>query len=215
MADLNLMDGGLGRDVTSANNAGPYPTIYPAPTRVASHHKPQVFTVDKRFGPFRELSGNPLYPAVNHNQAYAVRATAPDLTTQTSALIGKKIGLQRIPARHLVTSMFVHAHGGTYGAGMTFDVFIDEVDSSTGALISSKTLPAALLGVVMGSAAVPTEAWAALSPTTGGLFTGSSTYEIGIKVLTVPAASGSWTGLVADLDGHINLLAKVEGFDIR
>ena len=149
MADLNLFHGGYGRAISSGNNAGQFPSIYPSPTRMASHHRPMLFTVDNRFGPFRELPGQGGNPAVDYNQSYAVRATAPTLAAQTASLVGKTVGLIRVPTLHLLTSQFVHAHGGTYGAGMVFDVTINRMNAQTGALVAAVVAPAALLGLVM------------------------------------------------------------------
>ena len=216
MADLNLFHGGYGRAISSGNNAGQFPSIYPSPTRMASHHRPMLFTVDNRFGPFVELPGMGDNPAVDFNQAYAVRATAPNLTAQTASLVGKTVGLIRVPTLHLLTSQFVHAHGGTYGAGMVFDVTINRMNAQTGALVAAVVAPAALLGLVMPAAGAALNVWAALTPADGGLFVADGEcLEVGIKIVSVPAPSGSWSGLVADLDMHINLVSKVESFDIR
>jgi hypothetical protein len=215
MADLNLFTGGYGRSFGSDANAGQFPSIYPAPARVASHHKPHIFTLDERFGPFVELPGVNSNPAVDYNQAFALRSIAPTVPLQTSGLIGKTLGIHRIPVNHLITSLFVHAHGGTNGAGLTYDIFINRVNPRTGALVATVTVPAALLGLTMPAADTAADVWAGLAPELGGMFTGPDVFEIGVKILTVPAATATWSGLVADTDLHISVLAKVEAFDPR
>jgi hypothetical protein len=204
MADINLFQGGQGRAITSDCGCGPFPTQYPSPNRVAVHYKAQRFTLS-----------DTLNPKVNTNKRCILCTNAPDAATQATNLIGKKIGILRIPPRHLTSALYLVADAGSNGAGLTFEVYCDVVNATTGAVIGPMGLPANLVGP---HAPVPgtgtgVEQFATVSPASDGWFTDStSVLEVGVIVKTAPTPSAS-LATMCQWDGHIDLIAKVDAFD--
>jgi hypothetical protein len=194
MGAINLFQGGSANGTSSDCGCGPYPSTYPAATKVAVHYKPQHFTLADQFN-----------PGQNRNQRCLMEKLAGTAALQTAQVIGQKMALLRIPAKHLVTHLRHAAVPGSFGAGITYDAYADLVNPETGAVVSSVSLPAALAG---NSLAAAIDEFIALAPANGGLYTGDSALEIGVTFLTGPTS-----GTLAGFDGVIGLVAKVDGFD--
>ncbi len=195
MSDINLFRGGstpmasLGGDC----NCGPYPSTYPAPARVAVHMRDQRFTVAAE-----------LDPDTNPNIQCVLCDLAPTTLAQTAAVIDRKIGLLRVPAQHLLTAIRMVLRPGN-GAGATFSVYADRVNPTTGAVVSSLTLPGAAAGNTLAAAL---DEMYPISPTTGGEWTGADVIEVGV-IFT----AGPTTGTLCNWTGSVALIAKVDGFD--
>jgi hypothetical protein len=196
MSDLNMFRGGstplagLGADCA----CGPFPSTYPAPSRTAVHHPGQLF----------KLPGA-LNPAENDSVRCVLCAKAGTVADQTANIIGKKIGLIRVPPRHLLTHLYLKVVAAN-GAGLGFDVYIDRVNQETGALVAALGGPAPLTGQVV--AAADFEAFAPVESPTQGLWSATDVVEIGVIVTAGPTA-----GTLCGWNGKIDLLANVQGFD--
>ena len=211
MADINLFRGGstplasLGAEC----NCGPYPSTYPAPNRVAVHMRDQRFTVAAS-----------LAPAIDPNMECILCANAGTTEEQTANIIDKKMGLIRVPVKHLLSAIRMVLDPGN-GAGASFDVYVDRVNPVTGAVVSAVTMPAAAAGNTLAAARdelylIPSTVSVAASgnaetlavPSSAGVWSGDDVLEIGVKF-----TAGPTTGTLCTWDGRIDLVAKVDGFD--
>jgi hypothetical protein len=211
MAAINLFRGGstplagMGADCA----CGPFPSTYPAPARVANHLRDQRFTMAAQ-----------LDPEVNPNIQCVLCDLAPDGTAQTANVINQKIGLLRVPAKHLLQAVRMILDPGN-GVGATFTVYADRVNPTTGAVVSGITLPTEATGNTLAAARdevyfLPTSTAVAASgnaetlaiPTAGGIWTDNDVVELGV-IFT----AGPTTGTLCSWTGSITLVAKVDGFD--
>jgi hypothetical protein len=195
MADINLFRGGpvSPASIGGGCNCGPFPGVYPAPNRVATHMRDQRFTLAAQLSPSTEA-----------NIECVLCGLASTAALQTANVIDKKIALIRVPPRHLLTAINMILTPGT-GAGANFDVFAQRVNQQTGVVGAAVTLPAAAAGNVMTAAL---DELYVVDAANGGAWSGADVIEIGVEF-----NAGPTVGTVCTWTGSITLVAKVDGFD--
>lgn len=195
MADINLFRGGSTplASIGGGCNCGPFPSTYPAPNRVATHMRDQHFTLAAQLSPSTEA-----------NVECVLCGLASTTTLQTANIIDKRIGLLRVPPRHLLTHINMVLVPGN-GAGANFDVYAQRVNQTTGAVISQVTLPVAAAGNLMTAAL---DEMYAVNAAGAGEWSGADVIEIGVEF-----NAGPTVGTVCTWTGSITLVAKVDGFD--
>lgn len=199
VADFNLFQGGRGPAISSDCGCGNLPAQYPCPQRVAVHYKAQVFTLSDQFN-----------LRVNSNKRCVICDAAETVAKQTANLTNKKVGILRVPPRHKVEDIRIVADAGVNGAGFQFQPYIDKVDPTTGAVLSSVTLPPGIAGPFTLTSGTLVDVFAEL--TAGSRYTGADAWEIGFKMLAFPSPAANITTM-CQFDGHVDFVAKVQGYD--
>lgn len=206
MADINLFRGGSGPDssIGGACNCGPFPSTYPAPARVANHLRDQRFTMAAMLNPDKEA-----------NILCVMCSLADTAINQAANVIDKKIGLLRVPPKHMLEAIRMVLDPGN-GTGATFSVYAQRVNPTTGVAGAAVTLPAAAAGNTLAAAldevyTVATQALSGNAETielAPGVWSGDDVIEIGVTF-----TAGPTTGTLCSWTGSITLVAKVDGFD--